>query len=243
MISAAVPEARAPSTAAADTVALLAPRVPSRPTPQVEEIDPRERVLDYLSLHEGGGCFLALASADASSPLTVEGFTDVPDEVGRLSDELARIARIPVDVNARTVTRDQCGALSFARRLAGYPVPALDVRLEKRSITSGAFLSGRIENLARRMLYLLLVDDEGKVEEIDNLFHAENAIGFSAPMTLEDGPVETVQILVAIASDEPLATVSVHDGANADVYFHALEDEIADTGNRVDFGFAYFLVR
>src|SRR5690606_20528219 len=138
----------------------------------------------------------------------------------------------------------QCGALSFARTLPGYPLPALDIRPEVRTIESGAYLSGRIREPKRKWLYLLLVDDEGKVEEIQDLFReAGGSIGFSAPMTLKHGPVSTVQILVALASDEPLETVTQHDRGPADAYSARQADEVARGNGPVGVGIPDFLVR
>jgi hypothetical protein len=235
----------APRPSASDDTGLAVltpPRVPPRPIPPAQEIAPYAKMVDYLSLHEGT-CLLALASAGQDRRLGIDGFSGSQEEITRLRKELARMVGVPVETRAHPVSRDQCGALSFARRLLGYPVPALDVRPDVHSIESGGDLSGRIENIRRKMVYLLLVDDDGKVEEIQDLFMDGGAVGFSAPMTLEDGPVETVQILMALASDERLETVSSHDGMHADAYFAALADELARTGNAVDFGMTFFSVR
>lgn len=226
----------------AEEVAALTPRIPTAPRAE-ERPDPFAAMLDFLSTHQGGRCFLALA-AGGGGPLGIDGFSAAPAEVERLGEDLRKLVGLPVEARAHEVTAQQCGALSFARRLPGYPLPALDIRPEVRTIESGAYLSGRIREPKRKWLYLLLVDDEGKVEEIQDLFQeAGGSIGFSAPMTLKHGPVSTVQILVALASDEPLETVTEHDGEQADAYFAALADEIARANGAVDFGLTYFFVR
>lgn len=233
----------ASARAAGEEVAMLVPNAPSAAAPKVEEVDPYQQMLDYLLLRKEDPCFLALASDEQGPSLGLDGFSGSPNEVRQLGKNLVDLTGVPVEARAHMITRDQCGALSFARSLPTYPVPALRIRPDVRTIDSGAYLSGRIENVGHNMLYLLLVDDEGKVEEVHELFKDGDAIGFDAPMTLQHGPVATVQILVALASERPLDTVTAYDGEQADKYFDALADEISRTDNTVDFGFTYFFVR
>ncbi|WEX10858.1 hypothetical protein [Chelativorans sp. AA-79] len=231
-----------PSAGDGEEMALIAPRIPERETPPRKEIDPFASMLDVIAAHEAGDCFLALAPAKPE--LAIDGFAAVTGEIEQLRSEIARRVGVPVEARSHEVSEEQCRALSFARALSARPIPALAIEPDMRVVPSGGILSGHVGNFGRKWVYLLLVDDEGKVEEVQDLFREANgAIGFRAPVTLEDGPVETVQILLALASDSPLETVASHDKKHAAAYFPALATEIRRGGRPVDFGLTFFSVR
>ncbi|MCT7374130.1 hypothetical protein [Chelativorans salis] len=239
-----VPSAQSasPSSGTTEAVAVVVPPKPLPPA-RVQEVDPYTQVLEYLAGYDADNCFLALPSRGKGGRVTIDGFALKPAEVSRFTAELASLTGVDVEPSGHSVSPDQCRALSFARGLAAYPTPGLSIRLEAQSIRSGTYLSGQVGNLRRGMLYLIVIDDEGKVQEIDQLFQgAAGEIGFEAPMTLTRGPVETVQLLLAVASDVPLTTFASHEGETAETYFAALAEEIGRTETAVDFGFTFFFV-
>jgi hypothetical protein len=230
------------SSAQGEAVAVLVPRKIA-PSP-ARQINPYEQVLQYLADYEGDGCFLALPSPGLEGRVRLDGFSVALETTARFAEQLVHLTGIEVETTGHTVSADQCRALSFARSLATYPAPGLQIRPSSRSIASGDVLVGSIKNVHKKMLYLLVIDDEGKVQEIQNLFQdTTGQIGFAAPMTLTRGKVQTEQLLIAIASDEPLETFASHEGQHAEAYFAALADEIAWADSRVDFGFTTFFVR
>jgi hypothetical protein len=186
---------------------------------------------------------LATVAGEGAEAVRIDGFAGQPAEIARLGEEIDRSTGIPVETRAHPVSSAQCSALSFASRLGGV-APTLSLQPERTTIHSSELLNGRIRNFGKTMLYLLVVDDDGKVEEVTNLFEeTDGGIGFSAPMTLTDGPVGTVQLLMAIGSDQPLATIADRDGEPADIYFAALANEIAQTGARIEYGIVSFVVQ
>ncbi|BCH25449.1 hypothetical protein MesoLjLb_52340 [Mesorhizobium sp. L-8-3] len=226
------------------------PRIAMIPQEQQRLIRPREsaaealaKILDLISGQMNSQCFLALASARGEA-ISVNGFATAASPVSELQRRIRRLIEVPIDVRGHVVTDAQCAALAFAGGLEGYPEPRLLVELAVSEIASGDELSGRISNLSRNRLYLVVVDDEGKVQEVEQLFlESDGTVGFRAPLTLTDGPVGTEQLLVAIASDEALETFSLQEGEQAAAFFDELRAEIRRRGSTVDFGMASVIVR
>lgn len=228
------------------TVALARPDEPPvlRPRESVEEA--YGKLLGAISGESGGaGCFLALASRDGEA-IGVDGFAVDEQRVARLDERLVDLVETPVEVRGHSVSPAQCAALAFAGGLGITPEAPLTVRLATPEIVSGDEMIGLVGNIGRRWFYLLVVDDEGKVQEIENdkLFVVErDTVGFRAPLTLTSGPVETVQLMLAISSDEILEMVWLREGYEAGTYFDHLRAEVQANGGGVDFGIAPFVLR
>jgi hypothetical protein len=224
------------------TVALLRPSTPDLLPPAETPRQSYAKLLDFLSA-EPRQCFLALASA-RGNVIEVNGYAATVERTVELGRRISQLIETPAAVRGHLVADAQCAALTFASDLAAYPEQSLTVQTARPEVRSGEMLTGRIHNFRRRRLYLIIIDDDGKVQELQDLMpEAGNIVAFRAPLTLTDGPVGTVQLLLAIASDHPLLTFSVHEGTQAQPYFEQLRDEILKQGNGVDFGVASFIVR
>ena len=122
----------------------------------------------------------------------------------------------------------------------------MSIELVSAEIASGGELMGLVENIGRRWFYLLVVDGEGKVHEIDGSWMSAvgpGAVVFHAPMTLTGQAGDTVQLLLAVASDEILEMVWLKEGYEAGSYFDQLRAEIGANGGGADFGIAPFVIR
>jgi hypothetical protein len=247
---------RAPAARAARPV--LAPAAPTEtamaaPVPQRPDV-PREmlpaarrpgppRVGDFLAGHDDD-CLLALPAGIGPTQATVDAYAARPETVERLGADYQRLSGRPLTATLRPVSRDQCSALSFARSLAQYPDFPLRLTLSETTIDSGQALSGVISGLRKDTLYLIIVDDEGKAQLVSSyLGQRVTLTNFRAPMTLTSGPVSSVQLLVAIASDGPLRTLPERPGLPAEDYFERLAREIVADQRSIAFGITSFVVR
>jgi hypothetical protein len=199
-------------------------------------------LLSTLRASRDEGCLLTLARL-VGQTARIDGFVPAAAEASQLDDRLMRQTALPVDLRTHAITPDQCAALDFAAAIADYPEPALSIELAAAEIASGDMLSGRVSNLTRPWAFLFIVDDEGRVHKLEDLAVDEGRVVFQAPVTLTDGPVVTVQLLFAIASDAFLTSISRNDGHEAGFYFDALGAEIERTGGQVEFGMVPFVVR
>jgi hypothetical protein len=202
------------------------------------------RVAEFLSMHEGDDCLLALPATIGPTQASIQAYAAAPETVGRLGAEYERLSGLKLRTDTKTVSKDQCGALAFARSLAQYPNFPLRVTLAQSTIPSGHDLSGVISGLRKDTLYLLVVDDEGKAQLVTSYTgQRASLMTFKAPMTLTSGPVSSVQLLVAIASDGPLRTIPLKPGVPAEEYFSRLATEIIAGNRSIAYGITSFVVR
>lgn len=202
------------------------------------------RVAEFLSMHEGDDCLLALPASIGPTQASIQAYAAVPETVGRLGAEYERLSGLKLQTETKRVSKDQCGALAFARSLAQYPNFPLRVTLAEATIESGHDLAGVISGLRKDTLYLMVVDDEGKAELVTSYTDQRASLmTFKAPMTLTSGPVSSVQLLVAIASDGPLRTIPLRPGVPAEEYFSRLATEIIAGNRSIAYGITSFVVR
>src|SRR5690606_20136613 len=168
-------------------------------------VDPLQQVRDVIAAEPGdGGCFVAIAEP-SPDVVAVDGYAATGETLARLETNLAAIEDASVAMRQHRIATAQCDALAFTRGLNPDPVARLTIKPDMPAIASGAELTGLVRDFGRKWLYLVVVDDEGKVQELDDLARGpDGSVVFRAPLTLTDGPVDTVQLLLAVASDEPL---------------------------------------
>ena len=200
-------------------------------------------VLDFLRRYDGGGCFVVLPSVRGGL-LGLDGFTGEDTRPVAFAEEFGRTTGVAADTRLDAVSAAQCRALSFARNLPAYPAFSLRFEIARRQLRSGERLEGTIRNVDGRTLHLLLVDDEGKVQNAGGFARRVGADAtFAAHMTLTGGPVETVQLVVALATEAPLETVTRLSGEQTGSFFAELAEEIAARHLSPDLAIAAFSVR
>lgn len=161
-----------------------------------------------------GGASLSMLSADE---LAMRNFAD-----SVLADIEPRPGESTVLVDNR-----QCAALNFVRESTAYPTFRLSIGLDEDVIESGTVLTGTIGNTAGRFISLLLVDDNGVVQDISEyLSFTSDAALFEVPLTRVGAARDTSQALIAIATAGRPAALIEQNGQLADVFFAALRAEL-----------------
>ena len=229
-----------------EEVTLLAPLArnpqPTRP------VDPAaqawRRAIRFLQADAPQDCFLALPAYEASAG-TIRSFAADAALQSEFAERLGRAESLPEHERVDRVSEAQCRALAFVRTLPRYPAFALTIQVENPHIASGEALVGRISNVDGRVLSLLLVDDEGFVQDVEPFLRRTGARdpAFVAPLVLTGDPETTTQLLLAIASDTPLDTVKLHSGAEAGEFFEILEQEINRRAADIEVALQPFSVR
>ncbi len=132
------------------------------------------------------------------------------------------------------VATPQCPAVNFLRDLSGRAASPPVLSLDATSVTSGGEVSGRLRELKGRSLWLFLVSPKGAVYDLSQIAtaQADGSFTFAFGISLaadETGPQP--QLLVAIASDDPLASVAAApSGSNAATLLPFALDEIRRNG-------------
>ena len=223
--------------------------VPARPDSSLgtevdKPSDRYRRIVDFIRTYEGGDCFIALPAMSAAGDVTFQTFGRDKDREAAFRQALLGLDGLNAEISSGNVADPQCMALRFAEHARRYPGFSLMIDLDEADVASGTKLSGAVLNANGRDLHLLLVDDEGQVQSMDQVMSPGNGVDrpFSTPLTLTGGPVVTKQILIAITSDRELPLLKDFVRARAAAFFRKLAAEIDASGADIDLAVEGFSV-
>lgn len=156
---------------------------------------------------------------------------------GRLLDGLA-----PTPIQTREIIdQRQCALLDAVRQITDYPAGRIGLALDDSTLRSGENLRGRVIGAGGLFVTLLLIDDNGVVQDMSRFTTLEgNEPAFNAPVARAGLTRATRQIILALGSESGPIDVSSQIGQEAQAVFSALPPEVL--ANAV-FGLATFDVR
>lgn len=135
----------------------------------------------------------------------------------------------------------QCAVLDYVRQNRSYPAFRMSFGLAEEQIASGDQLIGAVGRTAGRYVSLILVDDNGVVQDLGQyLSFAGDEARFDVPLRRAGSSRDTKQLLVAIGTNTRPTAVDAQNGQLAADYFEALNAEI---GNNVPIVMLPFDVR
>lgn len=211
--------------------------------PDVEPVAGLDAINDYLAGYDGGDCFAVLPSPPDDGAVALTAFAGSPAAAGDFIEALARDFGTLLPVEARAVSAEQCGALTFVRSSALYPGFDLGLALAADTIAAGSPISGEVLHMTGAWLTLVVIDDEGRVSNLDAYVQPEGeAIRFEAPVVPTGEAAGRTQLLLAVATAEQLAT-NPQDGEPAEAFLSALETELRMRGIRAELAVRAFTVR
>lgn len=221
----AAPAALSPIAAEAGLAPVM-PVLPEVPEPEpemppaaAEEGDEMSELAQRIRARVTDPCLIALPLEGAEVVVLSSddrAIRDFSDDV--LTEETAR----PVLVDAR-----QCPAVNFARANAAYPAFPLSIALRSADVSDPGTLSGQVRAAAGRHVTLLLVDDNGVVQDLRRFMRYAGPVAqFEVPVRRDGGARDTAQMLVALATTAPPRAVVAEDGQTAETMFASLTDEL-----------------
>ena len=135
----------------------------------------------------------------------------------------------------------QCAVLDYVRQNRSYPAFRMAFSLTEDQINSGDQLVGAIGRTAGRYVSLVIVDDNGVVQDLGQyLSFVGNEARFDVPLRRAGSARDTKQLLVAIGTNSRPSSVDAQNGQLATTYFEALNAEV---GNNVPIVMLPFDVR
>ena len=135
----------------------------------------------------------------------------------------------------------QCAVLDYVRQNRSYPAFRMSFGLAQDQIASGDQLVGAVGQTAGRYVSLILVDDNGVVQDLGQyLSFAGDEARFDVPLRRAGSSRDTKQLLVAIGTNVRPTSVDTQNGQLAADYFTALTDGV---GNNVPIVMLPFDVR
>lgn len=148
-------------------------------------------------------------------------------------------------VIASQITPAQCPALDFVRNLQGRAEPPPVLSLDADSLQAGGTVAGRIRDAHGRTIWLFLVASDGGLHDLSSRLtpQADGSFTFSFGMALQDQPQAQPQLVVALASRNPLvAPTAAPAGAPAAPILEQALAEIAETGGFAAADIGYFQI-
>jgi hypothetical protein len=204
-----------------ETPAAPAEGAPGRPG-QVDEFILRIR--GQLALP----CLVATPRRNAEGAVTMEMLAANEADILNFADDL--LAGVSPAPERRPVLVDprQCAALNFVREGTRYPAYPLALGLESDRLVSGGRLKGSLRNAAGRYVTLVLIDDNGVVQDLGGyLTFSGDTVSFDVPVR-RDGPSrDTQQLLLAIATPGRPPELESMNGQLAQDFFAALRPSVA----------------
>lgn len=218
----AAPVAPRIASPSAQAIALggLIRQIRATPTPQCVALLPRRAGEDGLGV-------------------SMIGVDDVA--LGEVVDQIA--ARLPNEFvrSLEVIDSRQCAALDVVRQAESYPASRLGIALEASQLRSGDSLKARITGAGGLYITLLLVDDNGVVQDLSRFAALEDdAIVIDAPVARAGSSRATRQILFAIGTSGAPIDISSQTGEVAQDVFSILE---AETMKSMVFGLTTFDVQ
>ncbi|MEM8592046.1 MAG: hypothetical protein AAGF13_05920, partial [Pseudomonadota bacterium] len=145
-------------------------------------------------------CTLALPRRAATGAgLSMIGADEA--ELDQLAAQITDGLEIALAQSRELIDDRQCATLDILRRADSYPASRLGLSLDATSYASGDTLSGRVLGGQGLFLTLLLIDDNGVVQDLGPFTRLDGLTPvFEAPIARAGGPRDTRQLIVAIGT-------------------------------------------
>ncbi len=172
-------------------------------------------------------CLLALPRRDGSDGVGLALISGADLAMTRFSDSALGPDDSEIRQTRTLVDPRQCPALTVLRKNRDYPSTRLALRLDGAEVTSGETLSGDLAGVAGRYVLLLLVDNNGVVQDLQRFMtFSGNAAHFAVPVTRAGPARDTAQLLIAVATTRPATQIRAEIGQLAQDVFSGVDPEI-----------------
>lgn len=200
--------------------------LPKTPSPTTAPPANRlESIRNYLDQYNGGDCFLIVPVAITQNAAILEGFGSSPAPFDAFAQAFRGEQGFNASVGVRQIAQPQCPAIKFVNELHVDRARAPRINLDNVELKSGDVLSGTIENFSNRTIELLLVTDNGQVQNVSSLLKpGTDAMSFTIGLQ-RNQPDAAPQLLMAVASSRVLDSLRSAQPVAADIFFpQALKD-------------------
>jgi serine/threonine-protein kinase len=207
--------ALAPSDVAKDSPA-------TAPKPPADSPARSDMVRRFIQQYEGGDCFFITPIAIGSSAAVVEGFGASAAPFDVLDKAFKKSQGFEASIGIRLVAPPQCAAITFLNRLRGDGSRAPRIALGSVKLRPGETLSGNVENFANRVVELLLIADDGQVQNMSYaLKPGTDALSFSIEMPRSDNAsgANAPQLVMAVTTPRVLDSLRQPRPTPADQFF------------------------
>ena len=192
-----------------------------------------ERV-DWIKAFSGGPCFFATTVSASPNQVKVDGFGDRVEPFRQLLSGYAAKFGSEPQITVGIIRSPQCPATDLLRALPANGDPP-DVALDKYELAERDAMTGSVETRPGSSTYLLLVDHDGMVHNLDAFLRRTGGQAtFSVPLGLAtagaDRAAGVPQLLLAIASPAPIEALKVTAATQARTLLPRVQSELEAQG-------------
>lgn len=202
-----------------------------------------DRIRKYVEQYDGGDCFFILPVAVTQSAAVIEGFGASTAPFDTFDKAFKRDQGFEATVGVRQVTQAQCPAVKFLSQLGNNPARAPRINLTSTELKSGETLNGTIENVANRVVELLLISDRGEVQSLSYLLKpGTDSLSFSIGGQ-RGGSGSGPQLLMAVTTPRVLDSLRQPRPLAADMFFLQALSEAQRSNMTMATSARYFQIR
>jgi serine/threonine protein kinase len=217
-------------------------------TPKVPADSPvrSDLVRRFIQQYDGGDCFFITPVAIGASAAVVEGFGASTAPFDLLDRAFKKSQGFEASIGIRLVTPPQCPAVTFLNRLRGDSSRSPRISLGSVKLRPGETLPGNVENFANRVVELLLITDDGQVQNMSYLLRpGTDALSFSIDIPRsDDTPGASVpQLVMAVTTPRVLDSLRQPRPTPADQFFLQALSEAQRTNVTINASVRYFMIQ
>ena len=191
-----------PASAPEVTAKAEAPASPTETPPA------KDRAAAFTQSFDGGDCFLVKSLPSAAGGHTYLGVGDQLASFERFEESFRKEVGAEPQLSLRLIAPSECAALDVLRAASSDAPSEPRIMLSNYRVGRNKPLSGTVTNLGGRLLYLVLVDNQGKAYRIDaKLQSGGDTAMFSVPLVPDAGSIGPIQLVLAVTSAKPIATL------------------------------------
>ncbi len=216
-----------------------------RPAPTKRQVNDFAKVVQFLKFHQSENrCFLAMPYVSKLERMQIIGFSNETNSWPTFQNAIRDNTKFDIPGRLISISDAQCQVVAFARQNKSYPSFSVSMDVAKNEIVNGTFVAGKMYINEGRYLNLYLVDDEGTAININRFVKiGKNISTFKMQVNLTSGEVKTSQLLLAIVTDELLASTILHDPIPASQLLKDIQDETTTKNLKLDMAISSFLVK
>ncbi len=211
----AKPQNEMPAAQEEQQAAITPPQAPPAETAKAEPAK-------WISEFDGGPCFLAIGQGKADGPVSIEGFGNRVEPFEDLNRRFKDAYGIEPEIGLRSVTKQQCPVVEFARGTAGSD-SNLEFALKSDVLKRGEKLTAKISHAGRENVGIYVVTPDGLMVNVSAL--AERSGDESAiqiPYEAFVSKAGDAYLLLAVSSGNALPAFDKGRGKEVAAFFDAL---------------------
>jgi serine/threonine-protein kinase len=192
--------------------------------------------------YEGGDCFYLHPLNVTNTSVLVEGFGSSPSPFAAFDEDFKKVFGFEPNISLRQVNDSQCASVAFLKTVGIDVARGPKLQIDAFNLKAGETLSGSVEGYGARHIEVILVADDGYVHVLSDYLKREgqNATFRLKPERTSGAQRSRPQLVIAVASPQPLALLSTGKPISGDTLFPLLADEIRRLGSTVDIAVKYF---